>query len=179
MASASTSAGNPPPPPASPPGLAGFAAPPAPTAATAPASVGFAAAASDIAARSSVWSSGGNPPAPACKTLKKTAAVSTASFGAPGDSSAPVALMRRNRTQVPTNCAPDAAHLSCSHFSRLRYSRLAASAASSTANAWGARSKTADSALRSWHTSSMRGTCAAPSLACVSAIALATHSCPC
>lgn len=112
--------------------------------------------------------------------MKKIAIVSTASFGAPtfAPDSSPHARARKNRTHAAANGAPDAAARSWSHFSRFRYSLRAASAASSTANACGARSSTTLSAFRSWHTSSSRGTLTPPSRECTSAIARATHSAP-
>ena len=147
--------------------------------ATIAASVGFALAAAVDTTWSSRRKSGGNPPAPACKTLKNTVIVSTASFGAFGwPWSSPVALARRNRRHAEEKGAPAAAARSCSHFSRFKYSRRAANAASSTANACGARSSTVVSALRSWHASSIRATHAPPSRACASAIARTTHSRP-
>ena len=146
--------------------------------ATIAASVGFALAAAVDTTWSSRRKSGGKPPAPACKTLKNTVIVSTASFGAFGwPWSSPVALARRNRRHAEEKGAPAAAARSCSHFSRFKYSRRAASAASSTANACGARSSTVVSALRSWHASSIRAT-HAPPRACASAIARTTHSRP-
>ena len=184
LASASTSAGKEPPadptapPPTAPPppGTATGAPPPL---AAAAASVGCARAAAAATTWSSWRRSGGSPPAPACSVLKKMAIVSTASLGEPGvgaPASSPVARARRNRRHAAAKGAPLAAARACSHFSRLRYSRRAASAASSTASACGALSSAAESALRSWHTSSMRGTAGPPSRSCVAAIAIATHS---
>mmetsp|Transcript_3103 Transcript_3103/g.10836 ORF Transcript_3103/g.10836 Transcript_3103/m.10836 type:complete len:494 (+) Transcript_3103:1593-3074(+) len=187
LASASTSEGKLPPTPVAsvplaPPPPPGVTAPGAPVAALkeTAASVGCALAAAAATPCSSCLKSGGRPPAPACSTLKKMAMVSTASFGAPGvtPASSPVARARRNRKHAAANGAPLAAARSCNHISRLRYSRLAARAASSTARACGARASAGDSAFRSWHTSSILGTEAPPSRSCVTAMALATHVCP-
>ena len=83
------------------------------------------------------------------------AIVSTANFGAPGAASSPTARALRNRTHAGERRPPPPPRLRV-HFSRLRYSRRAASAANSTAKACGARSNTAVSALRSTTASSSR-----------------------
>mmetsp|Transcript_1559 Transcript_1559/g.3166 ORF Transcript_1559/g.3166 Transcript_1559/m.3166 type:complete len:247 (+) Transcript_1559:621-1361(+) len=150
-----------------------------PCSAAAPCSFGLMLTAALYTRFTSSCSSGGSAPMFACSTLKKRTIISTESgmtvpFPAACSCSGVVAARsRRNPRHAAMKGRPRVLRLEWSHFSRLRYSRRAASAARSMANEYGVESSTSVSAFSSWHTSRMRGM-APLSLACMSTMASST-----